>query len=480
MQKTALVVLLMILVTATAAVRADETRIRRAVWDGQFYEQSPARLTAQVDGLIGSGTKLEAGRTPLVIIAPHAGYPYSGRVAGKAFATVAGADFETVIIVAPSHRADFEGCSVDEFGGFATPLGVVPIDTDVVEALKKEPGFDYVAEAHASEHAMEVQIPFVQRALPKAKIVPIIMGHQTRKTIQALAEALTRVSKSKKILVVASSDMSHFLTKKEANALDASTIALVKSLAIEQLIRKVEGQENILCGGGPVVSALIYAQKKGPVEVEVLEYADSSEAGTPEFKVVGYFSAAVSSKAGSEVSFSLSKDEKKELLRLARQAVQTSVESGSVLKYEPNMSNLKIFKGAFVTLTKKGALRGCIGFIEPIYPLCQTVIRAAYYAALEDRRFGPVTANELEDLEVEVSVLSPLTRITQASLVQVGKHGLVIAQGGRKGLLLPQVAVDNGWTRDEFLEEACLKAGLPGDAWKKGAEIYTFEAIVLH
>ena len=480
MTKTASSILLMILVTVTAAVRADETRIRRAVWNGQFYEQSPARLTAQVDGLIGSGTKLEAGRTPLVIIAPHAGYPYSGRVAGKAYATVAGADFETVVIVAPSHRAAYEGCSVDESDGFATPLGVAPIDTDVVEALKKEAGFDYVAEAHASEHALEVQIPFVQRALPKAKIVPIIMGHQTKKTIQALAEALIRVSKSKKILVVASSDMSHFLTKKEANVLDASTIALVKNLAIEQLIRKVERQENILCGGGPVVSALIYAQKKGPVEVEVLEYADSSEAGTPESKVVGYFSAAVSSKAEGEVSFSLSKDEKKELVRLARQAVQEAVESGSVLKYEPNISNLKVFKGAFVTLTKKGALRGCIGFIEPIYPLCQTVIQAAYYAALEDRRFGPVTANELKDLEVEVSVLSPLIRITQAGLVQVGKHGLVIAQGGRKGLLLPQVAVENGWTRDEFLSEACLKAGLPEDAWKKGAEIYTFEAIVFH
>ena len=480
MTKTASSILLMILVTATAAVRADETRIRRAVWDGQFYEQSPARLAAQVDGFIGAGTKLEAGRTPVVIIAPHAGYPYSGRVAGKAYATVAGADFETVVIVAPSHRAAYEGCSVDEFAGFATPLGVAPIDTDVIEALKKEAGFDYVAEAHASEHALEVQIPFIQRALPKAKIVPIIMGHQTKKTIQVLAEALIRVSKSKKILVVASSDMSHFLTKKEANVLDASTIALVKSLAIEQLIRKVERQENILCGGGPVVSALIYAQKKGPVEVEVLEYADSSEAGTPESKVVGYFSAAVSSKAGSEVSFSLSKDEKKELVRLARQAVQEAVESGLVLKYEPNISNLKVFKGGFVTLTKKGTLRGCIGFIEPIYPLCQTVIQAAYYAALEDRRFGPVTANELKDLEIEVSVLSPLTRITQAGLVQVGKHGLDIAQGGRRGLLLPQVAVENGWTRDEFLAEACLKAGLPEDAWKKGAEIYTFEAIVFH
>lgn len=480
MKKNTCLLGLFLLAAAALPLSAAAAQVRKPSWAGQFYDRDPARLSAQIDEFLKSGARPATGGAPIVLIAPHAGYPYSGRVAGKAYATVAGADYETVIIIAPSHRVAFDGCSVDELSGFETPLGTAVIDQDVVRVLKKEAGFDYVPEAHASEHAVEVQIPFIQRALPGAKIVPVIMGSQDQRTIRDLAEALAKIAKSKKILVVASTDMSHFLTKKEANVLDASTIALVKTLSTEALLRKVERHENIMCGGGPVISALMYAKKSGPVQVEVLQYADSSEAGTPETSVVGYFAAAVLSKSGGEVSFALTREEKNELVRIARQAIQLGVESNTLLVYQPNTSNFRIPKGVFVTITKKGELRGCIGFIEPVLPLCQAVIQAAYYAALQDTRFGPVAGSELKDLEVEVSVLSPLTRIADPRLVKVGKHGLVIEQGGRKGLLLPQVPVQFGWTHDEFLEQACLKAGLPSDAWKKGAAVYTFEALVFH
>ena len=133
-----------------------------------------------------------------------------------------------------------------------------------------------------------------------------------------------------------------------------------------------------------------------------------------------------------------------------------------------------------MTLTKKGDLRGCIGFIEPLYPLAQAVLRCAIYAASEDPRFGPVTPAELGSLSYEISVLTPTERITDPSIVQVGRHGLVIAQGGRRGLLLPQVATENHWNREEFLAQTCIKAGLNPDAWKRGAEISVFEAIVFH
>jgi len=480
MKKTRCIVGLFFLATIAGPLSAAGTQVRKASWAGQFYDSDPARLSARIDEFLKAGARSATGGTPIVLIAPHAGYPYSGRVAGKAYATVVGADYETVIIVAPSHHVAFDGCSVDELSGFETPLGTAVIDQDVVRALKKESGFDYVPDAHASEHAVEVQIPFIQKALPRAKIVPVIMGSQDRRTIQDLAEALTKVAKSKKILVVASTDMSHFLTKKEANVLDASTIALVKTLSTDALLQKVERHENIMCGGGPVVSALMYAKKSDPVQVDILQYADSSEAGTPESSVVGYFAAVVLSKTGGEVSFSLSAEEKNELLRIARQAIQVGVESNTLMEYQPNNSTFRIPKGVFVTITKKGELRGCIGFIEPIFPLGQAVIQAAYYAALQDTRFDPIARSELKDLEVEVSVLSPLTRITDPRLVKVGTHGLVIEQGGRKGLLLPQVPGQFGWTHDEFLDQACLKAGLPPDAWKKGAAVYTFEALVFH
>lgn len=472
-----LIIIVCLIGVASASLPAT-AEVRKPAWSGQFYESDPTRLAAQVDEFLKSGTRPTSGETPLALIAPHAGYPYSGRVAGKAYAAAAGADYETVIIIAPSHHVAFDGCSVEKLDGVETPLGVAAVDTDVAKLLLKEPGFSYVSEAHAQEHAVEVQVPFIQKALPRAKIVPIIMGTQDKDTAERLARVLFQVSKSKKILVVASTDMSHFLSKKEANVLDASTINLVKSLSTAALLRKVERQENIMCGGGGVAAAMLYAEKRGPVRVDILQYADSSDAGTPESRVVGYFAAALYSRQGPEPAYSLSPEEKRELARLARRAVEEAVSSNKVLEYKASDENLLVPKGVFVTLTKKGVLRGCIGFIEPIYPLAQAVIQTAYYAALEDRRFDPVSAAELKDLEIEISVLSPLTRCTDIGQIKVGQHGLVISRGGQKGLLLPQVAVENGWTRDEFLEEACLKAGLGPDAWKKGAEIYTFQAVI--
>jgi AmmeMemoRadiSam system protein A len=179
-------------------------------------------------------------------------------------------------------------------------------------------------------------------------------------------------------------------------------------------------------------------------------------------------------------AFSLSAEEKKDLLRLARQAVELYVRERKVLTHETADPNLKAARGAFVTLRKRGDLRGCIGFIEAVYPLHLAVLQCAIYAATEDTRFAPVSADELKTLDYEISVLTPLRKIDNPGQVQVGKHGLVIAQGGRRGLLLPQVPVENNWDREEFLAQACLKAGLPPDAWKKGAEIFAFEAMVFH
>jgi AmmeMemoRadiSam system protein A len=195
--------------------------------------------------------------------------------------------------------------------------------------------------------------------------------------------------------------------------------------------------------------------------------------------VVGYVAAAIT--AGMPAAeFSLSAEEKKELLRLARQAVETYVAEKKVVAYETKDPNLLAERGAFVTLKKGGELRGCIGFIEPVASLCETVIQTAIYAATEDNRFSPVQPEELSELEYEISVLTPLQKIDNPRLVQVGKHGLIIAMGRNRGVLLPQVPVENNWDRETFLGQACLKAGLPPDAWKKGAEISVFEAIVFH
>lgn len=452
--------------------------IRKAVWAGKFYEGQAKALSAQIDHFLQSAEgNLSPSGSILALIVPHAGYIYSGKVAAQAYSLVRRQDYTAVVIIGPSHHYGFEGCSIYPKGGYETPLGVVEVDSSLAAELSKASGFSYIPEAHQNEHSVEVQVPFIQKVLPEAKIVPIVMGFPQKKTISSLAEALHKVLSGQKVLVIGSTDMSHFLPKAKANKQDAKTIDLIRIFKIDTLIRKLERRENILCGGGPVASLLLYAKKSDSARIEVLSYADSSDAGGPESQVVGYMSAAVSASAQVH-SFSLTAEEKSQLIQLARSAIRMFVAGEKIPNDHPQSPALLEKKGAFVTLKKHGRLRGCIGFIQPLFPLYETVIQAAVYAAAKDVRFQPVKASELEDLEIEISVLSPMEKIRNPNLVKVGQHGLFVSKGGEQGFLLPQVPVENGWTRTAFLEQACMKAGLLPDAWKHGADIYVFTAIV--
>jgi AmmeMemoRadiSam system protein B/AmmeMemoRadiSam system protein A len=455
--------------------------IRKAAWAGAFYENSKDALSAQIDGYLKNVRNLPTfSKDPQALICPHAGYIFSGQTAAYAYRLVQGKPYETVVIIGPSHQFGFEGCSIYTKGGFETPLGIAQVDEALAAQIAKSSGFSYIAEAQNKEHSVEVQVPFIQKAIPGAKIVPIVMGYPTRGTVSSLANALSKVLATKKILIVASTDMSHFLPKETANSVDAKTISLVQNLSADTIINKMADAENIMCGGGPVAATLLALKKTGKPRVEVLHYADSSEATQDASRVVGYLAAAVTvnSSPAPNPEFSLSSEEKKELIQLARQAIGKFIEENKIIDYQTQDPNFLAEKGAFVTLKKTGQLRGCIGFIEPMFPLYEAIIRAAIYAAVQDPRFPPVSREEFKDLDLEISVLTPPQKIDDPTLVRVGKHGLVISQGDKKGLLLPQVPVENRWSRETFLDQACVKAGLPPDAWKKGAEIFVFEAIV--
>jgi len=454
--------------------------VREAVWAGQFYDADAGRLGAQIDRFLRNVPPQPDVRGEIkALIVPHAGYVYSGQTAAYAYSLVKGKPYDTVVIIGPSHRFGFKGCSIYPKGGFQTPLGTAAVDEALAAELMKGSGIAFIPEAHDEEHSVEVQVPFVQTVLPGAKIVPIVMGYPETRTVKALAAALDSACAGKKVLVIASTDMSHFLTKDKANAADAKTIELIRALKADEIERKMEAGENILCGGSPVAAAILYARKRGQVRAEVLKYADSAEASGDVSGVVGYVSAVlVSGGETAAPSFELTASEKKELLALARSAVETYVRENRVIESPATNPKFAANKGAFVTLKERGRLRGCIGYIEPVAPLDVTIIQTAIYAAVRDSRFEPVSAAELNRLEYEISVLTPLEEVTNPSLIRVGKHGLVIEKNGRKGLLLPQVPVENDWDREEFLAQACLKAGLPKDAWKKGAKIQSFEAIV--
>ena len=456
--------------------------IRPAAFAGQFYPADAARLASEIDGYLAAAEAAAPAAPPpgriAGLVVPHAGYVYSGQTAAAAYALLRGQAIDTVVIIGPSHRVAFEGASIWPEGGFETPLGVARVDEGLAKEITKASGFRFRKEAFAEEHSVEVQVPFVQRVLPGAAIVPIVMGEQTRTTIRTLAAALAKACRDRRVVVVASTDLSHFLPVERAQATDAATAALIRDLKTEAIIRKVEAGENIMCGGGPVASVLLFAEKTGRPKVEILARTDSSGFGGP---VVGYLAAAVLSEApGPPEEFTLTADEKADLLKLARAALTEYVTRGTEVDDLSGRDKFRAPRGAFVTLTRDGALRGCIGYIEPVLPLGRAVIRTAIYAATEDPRFRPVKAAELKDLRIEISVLTPAREIDDPRLVKVGTHGLIVEKDGAKGVLLPQVPVDNGWDRETFLGQGCLKAGLPRDAWKRGAKLSVFEAIVFH
>jgi MEMO1 family protein len=475
-------ILTAVLLCSTAAVFAQG--VRPPVWAGQFYEGDKARLASQIAAFLSEkpgpaeAAAAAADGTIRALIVPHAGYMYSGRVAAAAYRLVGDGGFETVVILGPSHRLAFTGASIWPEGIFETPLGPAAVDMEVARLLTRAGGFRFDPAAHAEEHSVEVQVPWIQTVLPKARIVPVVLGTPSEETAQALGGALADLAKTRKILVVASTDLSHFLARRDAQALDRETAEMLRTLKTGALLRGALRSDNRMCGTAAVLAALAFARKEGAARVDILAYADSAEAGGPEDRVVGYLAAAVRTSAAPAAEFSLSAAEKKELLALARRTLEDFVRRGTTAPYETTNVRFTEPRGAFVTLTRKGDLRGCIGYIEPVAPLYKAVQQCAVYAASEDPRFLPVAASELPEIAVEISILTTPRKIDDPRSVQVGRHGLILSRAGRRGVLLPQVAVENRWSREEFLSQACLKAGLPADDWKKGAVVEVFEAIV--
>lgn len=471
--------------------------VREAVVAGAFYPGDPSVLAADIDRYLDEAELPPLEGEIVAIISPHAGYMYSGAVAAHAYAPLRGRAFDSVIVVAPSHRFGFRGASVFGGDGYATPLGTVPVDRDLAQAIADEgKGLVYDPRAHAAEHSLEVQVPFLQRTLGDFSIVPIIMGDQGEPTIRLLAVQIAEAVRSARgrVVLVASTDLSHFHAYDRAVSLDSVVLDRVNAFDPEGLIESLSRGECEACGGGPMAAVMMAARELGAGRSTVVRYANSGDVTGDRSQVVGYMAAVLtrpereggeptSSEGGEGSSLrpyeGLSDDEKVSLLALARGAVEAAVGGGGPPESTLVSDALDTECGAFVTLHKAGRLRGCIGYIRARKPLRQTVVEMAVGAALHDPRFPAVSAAEVPDLDIEISVLSPLEEVTDVSTIEVGVHGLVIQDAAHSGLLLPQVATEQGWDRDTFLEHTCLKAGLPPDSWKRdGVVILKFTAEV--
>ncbi len=480
---------LFLIIVFVAALHAQTRNVRPAMVAGSFYPADPAELTRTIDGLIAA-VKPPAIKEVAAIVAPHAGYIYSGPVAAHAYALVKGRKYERVVVISPSHIDAFGFSSVFDGDAYDTPLGRIPVDKDFVSKLASmDRRIERSARGHGmaggrGEHALEVQLPFLQRALGAFKLVPIVMGAQDYDTCRALGVALAKLIQGPGTLIVASSDLSHFHPYDKAAQLDRKALQAIEERDYLSMARNFEHRVWEACGGGPIVAAMIAAEQLGATEARILKYANSGDVTGDKSSVVGYGAAAIvkpeTAAGAARQSFSLSDAEKATLLAIAKKSVTTAVRDHKKYEIGPVRSaRLMQERGAFVTLKKRGQLRGCIGYAAPVEPLAVVVRDVAAFAALRDQRFPPVTPAELAELEYEISVLSPLQRVLNTNQIRVGVHGLVVRREANEGLLLPQVAPEQGWERQAFLENTCLKAGLPSSAWKDPAtDIFSFTAVV--
>jgi AmmeMemoRadiSam system protein B/AmmeMemoRadiSam system protein A len=477
-------------VVIALALGPSSAQVRPAAVAGSFYPADPAALTKMVDGFLAKATPPPLTGV-VALVAPHAGYEYAGQVAAYSYALLKGRKFDRVVVISPSHYESFGFASVYDGAAYTTPLGQVRVDRAFAAKLAgmskliKLSGLGHTPTRDKPEHALEDQLPFLQRVLGQFQLVPIVMGDQSYETCRALGLALAKLIPGTNTLIVASSDLSHYHPYNDAVKIDHKTLKAIEEWDYLSMARNFEPSVNVweACGGYPIIAAMIASERLGASQAKVLNYANSGDTSGDKTRVVGYGAVAfvkATRGAAGEPPFSLSQREKDELLKIARKSVESSVRDHKQFEYLPvGFEALAQERGAFVTLKERGQLRGCIGYVAPFKPLCITVRDVAAFAALRDTRFHPVSAGELGALEYEISVLSPLRRVLDVNEIHVGQHGLIMKRGETEGLLLPQVPVEEKWDRATFLEQTCYKAGLPKNCWQDAdTDIFRFTALV--
>ncbi len=471
--------------------------VRPATQAGRFYDGDPQRLIHEVDSFLSLHANDRQFQEVAAIVVPHAGYYFSGNVAAAAYmALPKDKSYKRIFLLGPSHHEWLDGASVNsEADYYETPLGRVKVDRTTAQALiAADSAFSYRPEAHDREHCLEVQLPFLQRRFEEVPpIVPIIISTNDFRKLKRMAEVLKPYFTDENLFVV-SSDFSHYPSYEDACKVDAKTGKALESGDVEQFIATIDanaksGIRNLAtsaCGGFPIITLMLMLDQS--YEVKHLLYQNSGDIDDHDLsRVVGYHAFAI--LRGQEKGFSLSDEEKRTLKTIAYQSIKESLDgrenhgdrshdSGFQPNHGPVPMILQQKCGAFVSLHKQGRLRGCIGHFGEDIPLYEIVAEMARAAAFEDPRFQPLRREELDEVDIEISVLTPMRRIQSLDEFELHRHGIYIRKGRRSGTFLPQVADEVNWTKEEFVGHCSQdKAGLGWDGWRD-AELYVYEAIV--
>lgn len=471
--------------------KAQQVKDREPCVAGQFYPGTAQELQSELKHLFAAAKPMKSDNT-VAIISPHAGYVFSGGVAASAFNQVnPEKSYAHVFLIGSSHRTYFDGASVYNKGNYKTPLGTVKVDTGLANKLIGEHDvFSFREDAHATEHSLEVQVPFLQYHLKKDfSLVPIVVATQSDQTIAKIAEALRPYFNENNLFVI-SSDFSHYPPYPQAVEVDSTTAAAIAANSGQTFMEALKDNERLgipnlatsMCGWSSMLTLLHLTEGNPNISYDLVEYKNSGDGPYGDRgRVVGYWAIAVQKKKSEpESGYNLEDGDKKKLLGIARQTITRWITAKEVPLIDTSELSPILLQpaGAFVSLHKNGELRGCIGRFNPQEPLYKVVQDMAIAAATSDTRFWPVKPKELKDIEIEISVLTPMIEIDSISQIELGRHGIYIKQGYCSGTFLPQVATNTGWSLEEFVGHCARdKAHIGWDGWKS-ADIFTYEAIV--
>jgi AmmeMemoRadiSam system protein B/AmmeMemoRadiSam system protein A len=473
--------------------------VRHAAVAGSWYPGDEAQLGAYVDKLLNGESRTEGMQGPVrALISPHAGYRYSGAVAGAGYRLVRGRKFSRVLLLGPSHHTGFHGLSIADVTHYETPLGRIPLDQDAIRQLRTSSLVKTEPTAHREEHSLEMQLPLLQRALqPGWQLVPVLVGQLEPEDYRAAVELL-RPLLGENTLVIVSSDFTHYGprfgylpfpndkdTAARLEVLDMVGLSFIQDKDLQGFLDYKNSTGITICGYRPI--ALLLHLLPEDSRGELVSYATSGKLTGSYANSVSYMSIAFRAPENdADVSdppdpVNLSDEDMQLLHKLASAAVEIAARPQDVatMQYLEQLQDkvppeLEVPTGVFVTLMKSGQLRGCIGSNGSKYPLYQAVISSGIHAASRDPRFTPVRPEELDGMDINVSVMTNPERVDSYRDFELGEDGVILEKDGHTALFLPEVPVKYHWNREQMLNQLAMKAGLPEDAWKEGASFKIF------
>ena len=429
--------------------------IRNPVVSGQFYPESPDQLRAMIEGFVDE----KAAKADVIgLVSPHAGYIYSGPVAGAVISRIEFKD--TFVIIGPNHTGMGKPLSIMTQGIWKTPLGEIEIDSELGKhILATSSHLQEDSAAHQFEHSIEVQIPFLQYFKRDIRLVPIMLAYSSLAIYKEIGKELAKAIKdlNREVVVIASSDMTHYESQASAQRKDTQAIEAILDLNEDELFRRVDVLNISMCGYAPTISLISAAKELGATGAELVRYQTSGDSTGDYSAVVGYAGIIITRMSP--------------VVRLAKETVEAFVKEGKTPQPEELTPEMKEKAGVFVSIHKFGELRGCIGTFEPQQEnVAEEIITNAVSSATRDPRFLPIAASELKDLSYSVDVLTKPEPIKSKDQLDPKKYGVIVECGLRHGLLLPDLEeVD---TVDYQIDICRQKAGIMPD---EPINLYRFE-----